>query len=166
MDLEELKILVLKQAEEKGFGIRPEDVIVSEKIALIHTEISESYQAYLKKQMTGPDGFYEELGDVLQRVLHLGGIFGIDFSIKEKIVYDKKSIESHLLDLHNLTSQVYEDYRRKNDNKFKKGLIKLAYSLEVLSENFDFSLKQIVLSKIERNKKRLWDKKKYNEKLV
>ncbi len=165
MDLEALKTLVLKQAEEKGFGIKPEEIIISEKIALIHTEISESYQAYLKKQMTGPDGFYEEIGDVLQRVLHLGGVFNVDFS--KKIDMDsKKNIETALLDLHNLTSQIYESHRRKDDAEFKKGIIKLAYTLEVLSKNFNFSLKEIILVKIERNKTRLWDKKKYNEKFV
>ena len=38
--------LIMKQAKEKGFGTKPEDVNVAEKIALIHSEISEAFEAY------------------------------------------------------------------------------------------------------------------------
>ncbi|MBI2023944.1 hypothetical protein HYT00_00915 [Candidatus Giovannonibacteria bacterium] len=81
----------MEQAKEKGFGIKPEDINVGEKIALIHTEISEAYEAYRHKNIEGKDGFNEELGDVIQRILHLCGIFNIDIEkeILKKIEYNK-----------------------------------------------------------------------------
>ena len=82
--VKELTSLVMNQAEEKGFGTKPEDISVPEKIALLHSEISEAYEAYRHNNMDGKDGFAEELGDVMQRVLHLSGIFNID--IEESIL--------------------------------------------------------------------------------
>ena len=48
------------------------------KTALIHSEIFEAYNAYRHKNIDGKDGFKEELGDAVQRILHLCGIFDID----------------------------------------------------------------------------------------
>jgi len=70
--------LIMKQAKEKGFGTKPEDVNVAEKIALIHSEISEAFEAYRHKNINGKDGFKEEIGDAIQRILHLCGVFDID----------------------------------------------------------------------------------------
>jgi NTP pyrophosphatase (non-canonical NTP hydrolase) len=89
--LSELQALVMNIAEEKGFGIKPDDINVGEKIALIHSEVSEAYEAYRHKNIDEKDGFCEELGDVVQRVLHLAGIFGIDLEteIVKKIERNK-----------------------------------------------------------------------------
>ncbi len=76
--LAEITELILKQAKEKGFGTMPEEINVAEKIALIHSEISEAFEAYRHKNIDGKDGFKEELGDAMQRILHLCGIFNID----------------------------------------------------------------------------------------
>ena len=81
---------VMTQAKEKGFGIKPEEINVPEKIALIHSEISEAYEAYRHKNIDGKDGFKEELGDALQRIFHLCGIFDID--IQKEIL---RKIESN-----------------------------------------------------------------------
>ena len=64
---------------------------MAEKIALIHSEVSEAYEAYRHKNIDGKDGFKEELGDVIQRVLHLCGIFNIDIEkeILKKLNYNK-----------------------------------------------------------------------------
>lgn len=76
--MRELQALVMKQAKEKGFGTSPKDVSVPEKIALIHSEVTEAYEAYRHKRMDGKHGFREELGDIVQRVLHLAGVFKIN----------------------------------------------------------------------------------------
>jgi NTP pyrophosphatase (non-canonical NTP hydrolase) len=89
MELKELIKLVMKQAKEKGFGVKPEEVNVAEKIALIHSEISEAFEAYRKKNMDRKDSFKEELGDAIQRILHLCGIFDID--IEQEILEKLKS---------------------------------------------------------------------------
>jgi NTP pyrophosphatase (non-canonical NTP hydrolase) len=78
MEIKELQELIMNQAKEKGFGTKPDDINVSEKIALIHSEISEAFEAYRHKNIEGKDGFNEELGDAVQRILHLAGIFNID----------------------------------------------------------------------------------------
>ena len=92
MTLQEITTLILKQAEEKGFGTKPKEVNVAEKIALIHSEISEAYEAYRHKKIAGRDGFKEELGDATQRILHLGGVFNIDIEkeILKKINRNKR----------------------------------------------------------------------------
>src|SRR3989344_9312179 len=89
--LEQLTKLVMQQAEEKGFGTKPEEINVAEKIALIQSEVSEAYEAYRKKNMHGKDGFAEEMGDAIQRILHLCGVLGIDVeeAILEKLDYNK-----------------------------------------------------------------------------
>ena len=90
LNLKQLTAIILEQAREKGFGIKPEDINVGEKIALIHSEVSEAFEAYRHKNIDGKDGFKEELGDTLQRILHLCGIFDID--IEKEIL---KKIESN-----------------------------------------------------------------------
>ena len=89
-----LKLLserILQQAKEKGFGTKPEEINVAEKIALIHSEISEAYDAYRHKNIHSEDGFKEEMGDAIQRILHLCGVLDIDVeeAILEKLDYNK-----------------------------------------------------------------------------
>lgn len=90
LTLKELTALILKQAKEKGFGSTPTDINVGEKVALIHSEISEAFEAYRHKNIDGKDGLKEELGDAVQRILHLAGVFDID--IEKEIL---KKIESN-----------------------------------------------------------------------
>ena len=45
---------------------------------MIHSEISESFEAYRKKKIKGKDSFQEELGDAVQRILHLAGVYNVD----------------------------------------------------------------------------------------
>jgi NTP pyrophosphatase (non-canonical NTP hydrolase) len=78
MTIQQLTDLIMEQARQKGFGVEPEDISVAEKIALIHSEISEAFEAYRHKNIDGKDGFKEELGDAVQRILHLCGVFDID----------------------------------------------------------------------------------------
>lgn len=89
--VKQLTALILKQAKEKGFGTTPEEISVPEKIALIHTEVSEAFQAYRHKNIKGKDGFEEELGDVIARILHLCGALDIDVekAILKKLEYNK-----------------------------------------------------------------------------
>ncbi len=86
LTIKDVVSLVLDQAKEKGFGTKPEDINVAEKIALIHSEISEAYEAYRHKNIDGKDGFKEELGDAVQRIFHLAGVLGVDI---EKAIVDK-----------------------------------------------------------------------------
>ena len=81
MDIDEIKDLVMKQAAEKGWGTKVEEINVMEKLALIHSEVSEALQAYRYKK---DEEFGMELGDIVTRILHLCGIMNID--IKSEIL--------------------------------------------------------------------------------
>ena len=87
LTLQQITSAVMDQAKAKGFGTKPDEINVGEKIALIHAEVSEAYEAYRHKKMDGPDSFKEELGDIVQRILHLAGIFDINMeaAIVEKL---------------------------------------------------------------------------------
>jgi NTP pyrophosphatase (non-canonical NTP hydrolase) len=89
--VKQLVELVMNQAKEKGFGTKLSDINVAEKIALIHSEVSEAFEAYRHKNIDGEDGFKEELGDAVQRILQLCGIFDIDVAseIMKKIESNK-----------------------------------------------------------------------------
>lgn len=84
MTIQELTALIMEQAQEKWFGTKPEEINVAEKIALIHSEISEAYEAYRHQNIDERHGLKEELGDAVQRILHLCGVLDID--IEEAIV--------------------------------------------------------------------------------
>jgi len=90
MEFRELQDKIIRQAKEKGFGAKPDDINVAEKIALIHSEVSEAYEAYRHKNIDGKDGFAEELGDVIQRTIHLAAALNMDI---EKAILRK--IESN-----------------------------------------------------------------------
>ncbi len=56
MTLKELQDIILEQAKEKEWGTTPEDINVGEKMALIHAEVTESFEAYRKNDINGIDG--------------------------------------------------------------------------------------------------------------
>lgn len=94
LTLQQLMTAIMAQAKEKGFGTTPDEIDIPEKIALIHTEVSEAFTAYRHKNIHGKDGLEEELGDVIQRVLHLCGALGIDIEavILKKLAYNKDRV--------------------------------------------------------------------------
>jgi NTP pyrophosphatase (non-canonical NTP hydrolase) len=78
ISLKQLQEIIKKLSEEKGFGTKPEGVNTFEKIALIHSELSEAMEAYRYKKMDGKNGFAEELADTVIRIMHLAGVHSID----------------------------------------------------------------------------------------
>lgn len=78
LTIKELTSKVMRLAKEKKFNTKPEHTNVGEMLALIHSEVSEALEAYQHHNMDGEDGFFEELGDVILRVVHLCGIFDAD----------------------------------------------------------------------------------------
>ena|SRR3989338_4319110 len=90
LTLKQIEILISQLARDKGFGSRLSEINVLEKIALIHSEISEALEAYRLKKLKGKDGFGEELADAVIRILHLAGVCKID--LEEEII---KKLESN-----------------------------------------------------------------------
>ena len=91
LTLKQLTELIMQQAKEKGWGTTKEEINVAEKIALIHSEVSEAYEAYRHKNIDSKDGFKEELGDIITRVFQLAFIFDVDLEkeILKKIEKNK-----------------------------------------------------------------------------
>jgi NTP pyrophosphatase (non-canonical NTP hydrolase) len=87
--LETLTARVMNLAKEKGFGVNPTEINVAEKIALIHSELSEALDAYRKKRMNGKHGFPEELADTAIRLFQLAAIFEVDL---EKEILSKLEV--------------------------------------------------------------------------
>ncbi len=89
--IKEITSLIMLQAKEKGFGITPEEIDFPRKIASLHSEVTEVYDAYRKKGIKRTDLIGKELCDVIQRTLHLCGVFKIDV---EKEILKKIKINS------------------------------------------------------------------------
>lgn len=75
---EELNNKIMDQAREKGFGTKPEEINVPEKIALIHAQVSSAYEGYRSKKMTGGWSLEDELAGAVMRIIHLCGVLGLD----------------------------------------------------------------------------------------
>lgn len=96
MTIKQFEKLLIKQAAAKGFGTDKSEIIVSEKIALIHSEISEAYEAYRHKKIRGRHGFAEELTDSVLRIIHLATLFNID--LEKEMLKKIKSNEKRVWD--------------------------------------------------------------------
>lgn len=90
MTIKDFEKILMDQAAQKGFGTKKSEIDVAEKIALIHSEISEAYEAYRHKKIKGSHGFSEELADSLLRIIHLAALFDIDLE-KEMLKKLKKN---------------------------------------------------------------------------
>lgn len=166
MNLELIKLQNLKIAEEKGFGITLGSISVPEKFALIHSEISEAYDGYIKGNFKERHGFEEELADVLLRTLHLAGALKIDFSNRpEKNIQLLPAIEGKLIVLHKIVSEAYEAYRKKDLDLCKEKILEVVDMVLAISADENINLEKVVLTKMELNKNRVWDKKLLNEEL-
>ena len=169
MTLNEIAGLVLKQAEEKGWGHTKEMLVVSEKMMLIGTEITEMYDALNKKQVRAKDTQAAECADILMRTLHLGTAWGVDFDtpqIYKKRVWTgstKHSINSaDYLYLFILVSKGYDNYRHKRLTIYKKYLYRIAHEIMELGMSLGVDVKKAVLDKIEINNSRIWKASKLN----
>lgn len=164
MDLEKLKIENLSIAKSKGYGIEEADISVPEKIALIHSEISEAYEGYLAGNFLNRHGFNEELADVFLRSLHLAGIWRLDLSsISTSPAATGFTTEQSLLQLHKIISECYEAYRHKQLINAYSKLEEALSAILTLAISTRVDLEQEALKKMELNKQRIWDKKSLNE---
>lgn len=84
--LNRLAKLITEWRKEKKFQTDANNI--PEKLALIHSEVSEALEAHRNSKTSNvmPDEFVEELADIIIRVLDLCGALDIDIS---KAVYEK-----------------------------------------------------------------------------
>jgi len=163
MNYDKYKELILKQAEEKGWGHTKEMLDVAEKTSLIHCEIDELHDAYKgRNKKSEKDSLGAEMSDVLLRSLHLGGAWGVNFNklqYKTRIRKDQDFSQA-LLYFHDITSKAYDYYRHKNNALFLKKLNVLAHEVYEFSKLLNFDIEKEILRKMDINTKRTWSSKK------
>lgn len=86
LTLKQLNFLIMKLAKEKGFGTKLDEINVPEKFALIHSEVSETYEAYRKNITAGKDSYQKEFADIIIRTIQLASIMNVDL---EKEILEK-----------------------------------------------------------------------------
>ncbi|NTU98430.1 hypothetical protein HGA64_00255 [Candidatus Falkowbacteria bacterium] len=88
---------VKRLAVEKNWGISPDEINLPEKFALLHSEVSEAYEAYRRGRSEGPDCISEELADIAIRLFHLCAILEVDLpsEINKKIERNKNRDWNH-----------------------------------------------------------------------
>lgn len=111
MQLQELQKIITDLANKKGWGNKPEDIIFGEKIALLHSEVSEMLEAYRKNNWHDRNSVGEEMADVLARILHLASIYNVDIEkeLLAKLEIDKTRDWSD--------DQLYIDRDKRNNPK-------------------------------------------------
>lgn len=102
VDLKELQKEVYQNKVNKGFNLTD----INHEFCLIYGEVSEAYQAWLKKE--GDLG--EELADVAIYLLGLSEILGIDLEEKiKKKIYKNSKREYKLIDGVNIRVKEFEE---------------------------------------------------------
>lgn len=91
MQLQELQKIITDLANKKGWGNKPNEVIFSEKIALLHGEVAELLEAYRFRRLKGRDSLGEEMADIIVRTLHIASIYKVDI---EKEITKKLKINN------------------------------------------------------------------------
>ena len=166
MDIEKIKQENLEIAKNKGFGVTVEEVNVPEKFVLIHSEISEAYEAWEKNNLTERHGVNEEIADIFLRTLHLVGIFNILIpSASDQEMLLPRGFDGQIAVLHKITSQAYENYRQKREPEFFIGMVNLVFTIIKFAELNNINLEAEVQKKIELNKTRTWNKDQMNEEI-
>lgn len=101
MNINEMINKAHQNAKEKGWWVIKDgqDPNIPEKLALIHSEVSEALEAYRDGLMgttvlsdsPKPEGFPVELADVVIRIADLCGFLGIDLqeAIERKMAYNR-----------------------------------------------------------------------------
>jgi hypothetical protein len=105
-----------------------------------------------------------EWGDLLQRILHLGGVYNIVFPDAEFCgpVYTRADCE-RTERAYGLVLAAYDHYRHKKMKSFADSLITIAHYCVGVAEKDGFDIYDVVLNKIHANYERVWDPAKLNE---
>lgn len=167
IDLNGLGKAICEQAKDKGWGYTKETLVVSEKMILISTEITELEEARDNKDTLPKDTMASEYADVLTRTLHLGTAWGVDFNKEFNYMSKIKSTigkfdNLDLLYLHNLVAKGYEAYRHKEIPEFMDFLKLIAYEVIKMSEADQVDIEKGAREKMEINIPRAWSKNDLN----
>ena len=111
-----------------------------------------------------------EWADVLLRVLHVGGMYGVTFQDPTDLVSitfpSREHEDKRFANFSMLFSATANHYRRKRMAKFEAGLVEMAHFCLAVAETDRFDIMQLACKKIQENWGRDWKSQNLNEKLV
>lgn len=155
----------------KGFWPdKVEDRNVGEALCLVHSELSEAWDAAKQNiyddKLTMYPGYQVEIADAVIRVLDLGGAHGIDF--EAPIPYSEglgvlTSFSEDIAALHKRVDDVLEAHRKNElveDSLaapvmlYKVLLVDVLFMLLAVGDKYDFDLMMIVEAKMDYNRGR------------
>jgi hypothetical protein len=125
---------------------------VGELLALVHSELSEAYEAYLSGELddklTDFPGFDVEVADAMIRLMDAGAAYGIDITLGDDDPYgiDRfTSVESDLMTAHALVSSALEANRKGNKDSFNGTIRGAFFHLVALCGKYHINLDVIDL---------------------
>ena len=132
------------------------------KLALVHSELDEAYQAYCQHDLDGPDGVVKELADTAIRVLDIAGACSLDLEewlmklgeVEDPGVPPGARLPEFLLYLHGLVTECAEATRRENVEYFALGLARLYGGLMEATDLFGRGLQAEIDKKMAVNEQR------------
>lgn len=171
--LSDLACQITVWRESKGF-LTPPSISVEEswtlshadamlgKLALVHSELDEAYQAYCQHDLDGPDGVVKELADTAIRVLDIAGACSLDLEewlmklgeVEDPGVPPGARLPEFLLYLHGLVTECAEATRRENVEYFALGLARLYGGLMEATDLFGRGLQAEIDKKMAVNEQR------------
>ena len=124
---------------------------------------------------TARNHYREEWADLLSRVVHLGGIFGITFADRYSIIPNgAPPIETvpppwdsvRFLTLYNWIQDIGAHYRKKRIPEFEAHIPYLAAYILESGRREEFDVYHLALVKLEKNRTRVWDANTLNERFA
>lgn len=170
MKIASLQSEIHQNSINHGFWLQGSERPVPEVVALIHSELSEAWDAYLanesNRRLVGgskaaleffTDEFKEEIVDTAIRIMDACGGYGIDLeteilNVVQPIPHNTGETMVDLLGLHSSTSRILELYR-KGEN-WREGLVFLAYSVFQFAAGVTIAFEDEIRKKMEKNQKR------------
>lgn len=158
---------------DKGFW--PADIMdrnVGEALALVHSEITEAYEASLEPssmddKLTDYPAVWVEIADAIIRVLDLGYAHGAVFSndytnvVAHQFAYDNQfgSVNDDFMELHSAVSIALESHRKRSKSAENGSLLYKADLSTLLGKLIGFTIKyniplEVIDAKLSYNRSR------------
>ncbi len=148
--IKELQIDVYDNAQKHGWWDKERPV--PEMLALLHSEVSEAFEAYCEDKFDTtlsdsgkPEGFYSEIADVVIRALDMAGGAQVNLNFdQDRRLYSGE--ENLLLHLHKSISDALEHLRLGTSEMYGNDLSKIIS----VCFSFDSDFEPFLMNEIER----------------
>ena len=132
------------------------------KLALVHSELAEAWDAARRHDLDGPDGVVKEIADTAIRLLDIAGACEVDLEVwltRLDEVDDPgpqpgSTLSEYLLTLHSWVAECSEAVRHEKPEHFALGLARLYAGLVEVADAFGRTLQTEIDKKMAVNEKR------------